>query len=74
MCLFLGRELLSMGFFLCVFSGVASLVEKVAKIFHSHGVGCARGFLSTLIVVSSCVDVALCRCLQSYPGRVVSHT
>jgi hypothetical protein len=32
-----------MGFFLCVFPGVASLVGKGAKIFHSHGVGCARG-------------------------------
>jgi hypothetical protein len=71
-CLFLGRELLSTGFFLCAFSGVASLVEKLAKIFHSHGVECAWGFLSKLIVVSSRVDVALCRCLQSYPGRVVS--
>jgi hypothetical protein len=59
-----------MGFFLCVFPGVASLVDNIAKIFPSHGVGCARGFL-TLIVVSSCVDVTLCRRLQSYPGRVV---
>jgi hypothetical protein len=56
-----------MGFFLCVFSGVASLVEKKAKIFHSHGVGCARGFfLATLIVVSSCVDVCNYTCIQYY--------
>jgi hypothetical protein len=46
---FLGRELRSMGFFLCVSTKVASLVEAEAKIFHSYGVGCARGCLALIV-------------------------
>jgi hypothetical protein len=42
-CFFSGRELRSMGFFLCVCTMVASLVEMGAKIFHLYGVGCAQG-------------------------------
>jgi hypothetical protein len=59
-----------MGFFLFVCPGVAALVEQGVKIFHSDGVGCAQGYFAAF-VVTGFVDVALCRRLQSYPGRVV---
>jgi hypothetical protein len=71
-CFFWGRELRSMGFFLCV--SVLWLLHWwrwERRYSTCMALGVLMGCLA-LIEVSSCVDVVMCRRLRSYPGRVVS--
>jgi hypothetical protein len=72
MCLFLGLELRSMGFFLCVCTRVASLVVMEAKIFHLYGIECARGCFSRSVDVCNYIwfyniypiRFSVCRCVD----------